>query len=122
MKPPSDRNRAIAARRAEGATVPAIAAEFKLSKQRVKAIVERVERYDRAIAILRFEPSNFEGLELIGRMARLVRISLQASGIERLEDLDGRSLDDLLKLPNIGRRSATILLDLYREHRRREAR
>jgi len=122
MKPPSDRNRAIAARRAEGATVPAIAAEFKLSKQRVKEIAERVERYDRAIAILRFEPSSFEGLELIGKIPRLVRISLQASGIERLEDLDGRSLDDLLRLPNIGRRSATMLLDLYGEHMRRKAR
>jgi hypothetical protein len=122
MKPPSDRNRAIAARRAEGATVPAIAAEFKLSKQRVKEIAERVERYDRAIAILRFEPSSFEGLELIGKIPRLVRISLQASGIECLEDLDGKSLDDLLRLPNIGRRSATMLLDLYGEHRRRKAR
>ena len=115
MKPPSDRNRAIAARRAEGVILPAIAAEFKLSKQRVREIVERVERYDRAVAILRFEPSNLEGLGLIGKIPRLVRTSLQASGIERLEDLDGMSLDDLLRLPNIGRRWATMLFKLCAE-------
>jgi hypothetical protein len=113
MKPPSDRNRAIAARRADGATATAVAAEFKLSANGVRDIAERVERYDRGIAILRLEPSSLEGLELIGKISKLVRISLQASGIERLEDLDGMSLVDLLRLPNISRRSATTLIDLY---------
>jgi hypothetical protein len=122
VKPPSDRNRAIAARHAEGATATAIAAEFKLGVKRVREIAKRVERYDRGAAILRLEPSSLQGLELIGKIPRLVRISLQARGIERLEDLEGMSLVDLLRLPNIGKRSAVTLTDLYAELRRRRAR
>lgn len=34
-----------------------------------------------------------------------------------LEDLDGMTLVDLLRLPNVGRRSATTLIDLYAELR-----
>jgi hypothetical protein len=99
-----------------------IAAEFKLGTKRVKEIAERVERHDRGAEILRLEPSKLEGLELIGKIPRLVRISLQARGIERLEDLDGMSLRDLLGLPNVGRLSATTLIDLCAEHRRRAPR
>lgn len=67
---------------------------------------------------LQLDPSSFEGLELTGKISRLVRIALQARGIERLDDLERISLADLLRLPNIGRRSATTLADLYAERKR----
>jgi DNA-directed RNA polymerase alpha subunit len=67
---------------------------------------------------LQLDPSSFEGLELTGKISRLVRIALQARGIERLDDLERISLADLLRLPNIGRRSATALIDLYAERKR----
>ena len=111
-KPPSDRDRAVAARRAEGVTITAIAAEFELGTKRIKEIAERVDRYDRGAEILRLEPSSLEGLELVGKIPRLGRVSLQVRGIERLEDLEGMRLADLLRLPNIGRQSARTLIDL----------
>jgi hypothetical protein len=113
MKPPSERNQAIAARRAEGATFRAIADEFGLSPKRLKEIITRVERYNRGAAILQTDPSSLEGLELIGTISILTRASLSAVGISRLEELDGMSLADLLRLPNIGRRQAGLLIELY---------
>lgn len=110
--PPSERNRAIAIRRAAGATFKAIGAEFGIQSARAKEIAERVNRYDRGMAILQTNPSSFEGLELIGKLHRLTRQSLEAYGIRRIEDLDELSLADLLRLPNVGRRTVTVLMDL----------
>ena len=118
MKPPSERNRAIAARRGEGVKLQAIAAEFRMTVKGVREIARRVEHYDRGAAVLRLDPSSLEGLELTGRISRLVRISLEARGIKRLDDLDAASLDDLIRWPNIGRKSAAVLIDLYAELKR----
>jgi hypothetical protein len=98
MTPPSERNQAIATRRAEGATFRAIADEFGLNPKRVKEIAQRVERYNRGTTILKTDPSSLDGLELIGRIPSLTRASLSAVGISRLEELDGMSLADLLRL------------------------
>src|SRR4029450_10888102 len=113
MKPPSERNQAIAARRAEGATFRGIADEFGLDHKRVKEIVQRVERCNRGATIPQTDPSSLEGLELTGTIPGLTRASLSAAGIGRLEELDGMSLVDLLRLPNIGMRQATLLIELY---------
>jgi hypothetical protein len=110
--PPSARNRAIARRCAEGATLRAVSAEFRLSAKRVREISDAVEQHDRGAAILAFEPTSLEGLELVGKIPHLTRVSLQARGITRLEDLQSLSLADLIKMPNIGRRYATTLIDL----------
>jgi hypothetical protein len=118
MTPPSERNQAIAGRRAEGATFRAIADEFGLNPKRVKEIAQRVERYNRGTTILKTDPSSLDGLELIGRIPSLTRASLGAVGISRLEELDGMSLADLLRLPNIGRRQAALLIELYAEIKR----
>lgn len=87
--PPSDRNRAIRAGKAEGATVKAIAAEFKMTPKRVREIARRVKQYNLGAAILHLDPSSLEGLELTGKLPRLVWISLEASGVERLCGIDG---------------------------------
>jgi hypothetical protein len=118
MTPPSERNQAIATRRAEGATFRAIADEFGLNPKRVKEIAQRVERYNRGTTILKTDPSSLDGLELIGRIPSLTRASLSAVGISRLEELDGMSLADLLRLPNIGRRQAALLIEFYAEIKR----
>jgi hypothetical protein len=118
MKPPSERNQAIVARRAEGATFRAIADEFGLNHKRVKEIVTRVEMYNRGATILTTDPSSLEGLELTGRIPRLTRASLSTAGINRLEELDGMSLVNLLRLPNIGMRQAALLIELYAEIKR----
>jgi hypothetical protein len=113
MKPPSERNQAIAARRAEGATFRAIVDEFGLDPKHVKEIVQRVERYNRGATILQTDPSSLEGLELTGTIPGRTRASLRAAGISRLEELEGMSLVDLLRLPNIGMRQAALLIELY---------
>jgi hypothetical protein len=115
MNPPSDRNRAIAARHAEGATIRELVAEFKLSGRRIREIVEKVEHYNRGIAILLYSPTSLEGLMLIGRIPRLALNSLTTAGKERLEDLYGMSLVDLICLPGIGGPSATRLIELCAE-------
>jgi hypothetical protein len=110
MKPPSERNQAIATRHPR-----AIADEFGLDHKRVKEIVQRVDRYNRGATILESDAFSLEGLELIGKIPVLTRESLKAVGINRLEELDGMSFVDLLRLPNIGRRQATTLIELYSE-------
>jgi hypothetical protein len=93
--PPAERNRAIARRRAEGASLQTVSAEFGLSIKRVREISDAVEQHDRGAAILALEPTSIEGLELVGKIRHLTRASLQARGITRLEDLLGLSFIDL---------------------------
>lgn len=109
--PPSDRNRAIAARRAEGATFKAIGAEFGIGPQRAKELADRVARFDRGQALLCDNPGSIEGLHLAGQLPRLAFLSLEAAGIRRIGDLDGMTLVDLLRMTNIGRRVAIMLID-----------
>jgi hypothetical protein len=52
------------------------------------------------MAILQTDPSSFEGLELIGKLHRLSRQSLEANGIRRIEDLDVPSLDCFRRSPS----------------------
>jgi hypothetical protein len=115
MSPPSKRNREIAARRAEGATYNAIAAEFGLSARRVRIIAIAVGRHDRGLAYLHADPLSLEGLELTGQISFLVRKALEAKGIWRLNGINGMKLEDLRRVPNVSRRSATALLRLYAE-------
>ena len=110
--PPSERNRSIAQRCAESVSVTAAAAEFGLSVKRIREIVDAVRQYDRGVGILALDPKSLEGLELVGKIPHLTRISLQAQGITRLQDLHGLSLADLLKMPNLGRREAMTLINL----------
>jgi hypothetical protein len=109
---PSKRNRAIAARRAEGATYTAIAAEFELSVRRVKEISDAVARYERGRAYLYADPLSLEGLEPTGQISPLVRKSLEAHGIWRLSAIEGMSLAELRRLSNVSKRSATTLVSL----------
>jgi hypothetical protein len=112
MSPPSKRNREIAARRAEGATYKTIAAEFEMSVRRVRRITGAVARYDRGLAYLHADPLSLEGLDLTGRISPLVRKSLEAKGVWRLDGIAGLNLADLLEVPNMSRRSAAMLIDL----------
>ena len=57
-QPPTERERAIAQRRAEGRTLQRIGKEFGgLTPETVRSICRRVEDYDRATAMLRDNPS-----------------------------------------------------------------
>jgi hypothetical protein len=111
-QPPSKRNRTIAHKRAAGVAVTALAAEFGLSTKRINEIATATDRYERGEAMLRQDAMSLEGLDLVGKIPSLARISLQAQGFLRLEDLKGLSLRDLLMMPNIGRRAATVLMEL----------
>jgi hypothetical protein len=90
----------------------AAAAEFRLSVKRIREIVDAVRQYDRGVGILALDPNSLEGLELMGKIPHLTRISFQARGITRLQDLQGLSLVDLLQMPNLRRREAMTLIDL----------
>jgi len=102
----------IAQRRAAGNSATSIAAEFGLTATRIKEIADATDRYERGEAILRFEPTSLEGLALVGAISILAKVSLRARGIQRLEDLRGLSMRDLLRMPNIGRRVAATLFEL----------
>ena len=105
-QPPSERLRAIAALRAEGKTLSAVGEEFGVTPAHVKAICLRVESYDRGEALLREDPASIEALALMGKVKPVVHITLTARGIKRLWDLEGVTLVQLLRLPNVGRHSA----------------
>lgn len=108
---PSERFRAIGARRAKGKPLRAVGDEFGLTPARVNEICRRVEEYDRSEALLRSDPASIEPLALIGRVEPLVHITLAARGIKRLTDLEDVTMAQLLRYPNIGRQSATFLFD-----------
>ena len=66
-------------------------------------------------ALLRHDPANIEALSLLGKVKPLVRITLASRGVTRLTDLEGIAMAQLLRYPNIGRRSATFLFDSLAE-------
>jgi hypothetical protein len=109
-EPLTERECAIAQRRAEGQTFRTIGKEFGLTPERVRAICQRVEDYGRGAAILRKDPTSIEALGLVGEVRPSVQQTLRARGIEHLTDLEGFTMDELLLWPNVGRRSATLLL------------
>jgi hypothetical protein len=114
-QPPSERFRAIAARRAEGKPLRVVGDEFGLTPARVKEICLRVEGYDRGEAMLRDDPASIEALALLGKLKPLVQITLASRGMKRLTDLEGVTMVQLVRYPNIGRQSATFLLDALAE-------
>ena len=77
----------------------------------VRGICRRVEDYDRGLAMLRKDPASIEALGLVGDVKPSVQQTLRARGIQQLTDLEGITIDQLLSWPNVGRQSATLLLD-----------
>ena len=111
-QPPTERERAIAQRRAEGRTLQRIGKEFGgLTPETVRSICRRVEDYDRATAILRDNPASIEALGLIGQVSPSVQHTLRSKGINHLTDLEGVTMDQLLTWPRVGKQSATLLLE-----------
>ena len=110
-QPPTERERAIAQRRAGGRTFQRIGKEFGLTPESVRGICRRVEDYDRGTAMLRKDPASIEALGLVGDVKPSVQQTLRARGIQQLTDLKGITIDQLLSWPNVGRQSATLLLD-----------
>ena len=110
-RPPTESERVIAQRRAEGPTLQSIGKEFGITADHVRIICRRVEDYDRGRALLRDDPSSIEALALLGQVKPLVRETLRYWGIRRLTDLEGVSMEQMLSWPNVGRQSAALLLD-----------
>ena len=110
-QPPTERERAIAQRRAEGGTFHRIGKEFGFTPESVRGICRRVEDYDRGAAMLRKDPASIEALGLVGDVKPSVQQTLRARGIQQLTDLEGVTMDQLLRWPRLGKKSATLLLD-----------
>ena len=110
-QPPTELERAIAQRRAEGGTFHRIGKEFGLTPESVRGICRRAEDYDRGAAMLREDPGSIEGLGLVGDVKPSVQQTLRLRGIKQLTDLEGVTMDQLLSWPNVGRQSATLMLD-----------
>jgi DNA-binding CsgD family transcriptional regulator len=110
-QPPTERERAIAQRRAEGGTFHRIGKEFGLTPESVRGICRRVEDYDRGAAMLRKDPASIEALGLVGDVKPSVQQTLRARGIQQLTDLEGVTIDQLLRWPRLGKKSAPLLLD-----------
>ena len=124
-RPPTELDRVIAQRRAEGLTLQSIGKEFGITTDHVRIICRRVEDYDRGRALLRDDPSSIEALALLGQVKPLVREVLRYRGVRQLTDLEGVTMRQMLRWPNVGRQSAALLLnalaDLKKSDRRREA-
>ena len=110
-RPPTDLERVIAKRRAEGTTLQSVGREFGITADHVRIICRRVEDYDRGTEMLRNDPASIEALALLGQLKPLVREVLRYRGINQLTDLEGVTLDQMLSWPNVGRQSATLLLN-----------
>ena len=120
-QPPTERERAIAQRRAEGRTLQRIAKEFGgLTPETVRGICRRVEEFDRATAMLRDNPASIEALGLIGEVSPSVQHTLRSKGINQLTDLEGVTMDQLLTWPRVGKQSATSLLEALANLKRTE--
>src|SRR4030095_8252862 len=109
--PPTERERAIAQRRAEGRTLQRIGREFGLTPETVRGICRRVEEYDRGAGMLRDNPASIEALGLIGEVKPSVEHTLRSRGINQLTDLEGVTMAQLLSWPKVGKQSATSLLE-----------
>jgi hypothetical protein len=116
-KPPTERHRAIFKRRREGVTLTRIATEFATTADLVRQAIKRVEDYDRGVAMLRKDPFSIEALDLVGRLPPHARRALAAQRINRITDLAGVPMLEILKWPNVGQKSATRLLELLEETR-----
>lgn len=115
--PPTERHRAMAARRREGATFSSIAHEFGTTYELVRRVISQVERYDRGMQILQDHPTSLEGLELIRELHAPAAKSLYARGYRTLHDLDGLTLVDFLVMPRVRRKDAEALVKLTSEAR-----
>jgi transposase-like protein len=115
--PPTERHRAMAARRKEGAAFSAIAREFGATYESVRRQIGEVERYDRGMEILRDNPASIEGLALIRKLHTLAAKSLHDRGYRTLHDLNSLTLIDLLVMPNVSRIEAEMLVSLAAEAR-----
>lgn len=62
---PTERERAIAQRRAEGGTFHRIGKESGLTPESIRGICRRVGDYDRDAEMLRKDPASIEGLGLL---------------------------------------------------------
>jgi hypothetical protein len=120
--PPTERHRAMAARRKEGATFSSIAREFGTTYELVRRVISQVERYDRGTQILQDNPTSLEGLELIRKLHAPAAKSLYARGYRTLHDLDGLTLVDFLVMPRVRRKDAETLVKLVAEARSAVAR
>jgi len=109
-QPPTERERAIAQRRAEGRTFQRIGREFDVMPETVRGICRRVEEYDRGVAMLHENPASIEALALVGEVKPSVQHTLRSRGIKHLTDLEGVTMDQLLSLPRLGKQSASLLL------------
>jgi hypothetical protein len=96
----------------------AVAREFGVSAKVVQRAIPRVECYDLAAAILELDPGNLNALEAVGKIQAPVRRTLLEHDIRSLRDLEGMRMEDLVRLPNIGPRSASVLLRLCAKVRR----
>ena len=110
-RPPTELERVIARRRAEGPTLQSVGREFGITPDHVRLICRRVDDYDRGIALLREDPSSIEALALVGQINPLVKEVLRYRGVNRLTDLEGVTMGEMLSWPNVGRQSATLLLN-----------
>jgi hypothetical protein len=81
--PPTERHRAMAARRKEGTTFSSIAREFGTTYEFVRRVITQVERYDRGMHILEAHPTSLEGLELVRELRSPAANPSMIAAIER---------------------------------------
>jgi hypothetical protein len=110
-QPPTERERTIARRRAEGGTFHRIGREFGLTPESVRSVCRRVEEFDRGAAILCDNPASIEAPRLVGEVNPSGQHTLRSRGINHLTDLEGVTLDQMLSWPKVGKQSATSLLE-----------
>jgi DNA-directed RNA polymerase alpha subunit len=113
---PSDRNEAIVSYRDLGHTLRETADQFGLSAQTIRTIERRVRDYREAAEALKNDPDN---IMLLGRTGQLNftagQVLTYIKGIERISELKGFTLRDLIRIPNMGRTAADQIVKLAAE-------
>jgi len=113
---PSDRNEAIVAYRDVGQSLRETAKKFHLSMPTVRNIERRVRDYCEAAEALKYDPDNILLLARAGQLNFPASEALTyAGGIERIGQLKGCTLRELIRIPNMGRASAEQFVKLAAE-------
>jgi DNA-directed RNA polymerase alpha subunit len=113
---PSERNEAVIAYRAAGHTLRETAKKFHLSTPTIRAIEQRVRDYRDAAEALKKDPDNLLLLARTGQLSLPVsEVLTYTGGIERIGQLKGYTLRDLVRIPNMGRAAAEQIVKLAAE-------
>ena len=111
-KTPSERDLAIVVYRDAGHTQKQTAQHFELSVGRIPLIEQRTRDHLEAVEAIKTDPDNLMLLARTGQLHPFAARGMERVGVHHLTQLTGKTFRDLLRLPNVNRRTAEALIEL----------